>query len=412
MLHCLAATVLVATLPASSMATATATLVDTTIFKAGEGGYDTYRIPAIVQTLQANVLLAFAEGRKLSSSDHGWNDIMQKRSTDNGRSWENLTVVHGESSPGKLVTIGNPAPILDSTTGRLFMLYSRDNAQVGVLHSDDEGISWSGVTNLTDALMVKNNWTTIFTGLSAGFTLAVPSAGSHAGAAANSSCAAAKSRLLVCSNHNGPASPGGSIGRNAGRYSSTIYSDDGGETWLAGTDVGPAGSTECNVGSTTRGGVFMYSRLWNQGAGKPTFGIAQSNDGGVTFPKGFSNAGMDWPQPDCEGTMRVGTSTASSSSYSSSSSPSSSSSLSGAGEPCFMLSAPYGKGRANMTLSHTCGDVPGTWVHDRVLWQGPAAYSAMDTSLDGSTLFVAYERGTKSPYEEIHLNVVPVTKLA
>ena len=77
-----------------------------------------------------------------------------------------------------------------------------------------------------------------------------------------------------------------------------------------------------------------------------------------------------------------------------------------------MLSAPYGKGRANMTLSHTCGDVPGAWVHDRVLWQGPAAYSAMDTSLDGSTLFVAYERGTKSPYEEIHLNVVPVTKLA
>ena len=33
-------------------------------------------------------------------------------------------------------------------------------------------------------------------------------------------------------------------------------------------------------------------------------GIARSGDGGVSFPKGFTASGIDWPQPDCEGTMR------------------------------------------------------------------------------------------------------------
>ena len=75
---------------------------------------------------------------------------------------------------------------------------------------------------------------------------------------------------------------------------------------------------------------------------------------------------------------------------------------------CFVLTAPYGMGRANMTLSYSCGYSPGNWTHDSVLWAGPSAYSAMDTSRDGSTTFVAYERGTKLASEEIHLTQVLV----
>ena len=41
-----------------------------------------------------------------------------------------------------------------------------------------------------------------------------------------------------------------------------------------------------------------------------------------------------------------------------------------------------------------------------VLWPGPSAYSAMDMSRDGNSFFVAYERGAKSAYEEIHLTQV------
>ena len=46
-------------------------------------------------------------------------------------------MVHGESSQSKHVTIGNPAPIVDMATGRVHMLFSRNNKEVGVLSSDD-----------------------------------------------------------------------------------------------------------------------------------------------------------------------------------------------------------------------------------------------------------------------------------
>lgn len=135
-------------------------LADLAVFTSGTEGYNTFRIPAIVQTRQEGVVLAFAEGRKLSSADHGWNDIVMKRSTDNAHTWSNLSIVHGESSAENHVVIGNPAPIVDMASGRVHMIFSRNNAEVGVLHSDDHGITWSKVTELTDTLMKPNNLTT------------------------------------------------------------------------------------------------------------------------------------------------------------------------------------------------------------------------------------------------------------
>ena len=52
------------------------------LFKSGENGYNTFRIPALVVTNEGTVL-AFAEGRKNGSSDTGDIDIVLKRSTDN-----------------------------------------------------------------------------------------------------------------------------------------------------------------------------------------------------------------------------------------------------------------------------------------------------------------------------------------
>lgn len=56
------------------------------LFSSGQGGYHTYRIPAIVRT-PAGTLLAFCEGRKTSAADSGDIDIVLRRSTDNGQTW-------------------------------------------------------------------------------------------------------------------------------------------------------------------------------------------------------------------------------------------------------------------------------------------------------------------------------------
>ena len=79
-----------------------------TVFKAGQNGYHTYRIPVIVRAKNGD-LLAFAEGRKNSGADHGDIDIVMKRSSDEGKTWGPLELVQDEDAdPKAKVWIGNP----------------------------------------------------------------------------------------------------------------------------------------------------------------------------------------------------------------------------------------------------------------------------------------------------------------
>ena len=84
-----------------------------TVYKAGDDGYHTYRIPAIVRAVNGE-LLAFAEARKNGPGDHGDIDIVLKRSTDDGATWGPMQLVQDEwSAPTSKVWIGNPTPIVD-----------------------------------------------------------------------------------------------------------------------------------------------------------------------------------------------------------------------------------------------------------------------------------------------------------
>ena len=148
-----------------------AALVDTALFTNGMLNYSMYRIPGIVQGRGDGVLLAFAEARKLSGSDHGWVDLALRRSTDAGQTWSPIQIVRSESNASQHVTVGNPAPILDSVTGRVFLWFSRDNREMAYMTSDDNGATWSEPVEMTDAIMTPRNWTSVFTGLSGGLTL-------------------------------------------------------------------------------------------------------------------------------------------------------------------------------------------------------------------------------------------------
>ena len=63
-------------LAATAAATTAASppMTNSTPFVSGEDGYHTYRIPSLAR-LPTGELLLFAEGRKLSSADHDWNDV-------------------------------------------------------------------------------------------------------------------------------------------------------------------------------------------------------------------------------------------------------------------------------------------------------------------------------------------------
>src|SRR5690242_1659214 len=98
----------------------------TDVFISGNDGYHTYRIPAIVLTTNGTVL-AFCEGRKNSRSDTGRIDLLLKRSTDGGKTWSAQQIIRSDGDN----VCGNPAPVVDETTGIVWLLMRSEERRVG-----------------------------------------------------------------------------------------------------------------------------------------------------------------------------------------------------------------------------------------------------------------------------------------
>jgi sialidase-1 len=243
-----------------------------TVFKSGQDGYHTYRIPVIVRAKNGD-LLAFAEGRKKSAADHGDIDIVLKRSSNGGRSWSPLELVQDETSdPTAKVWIGNPTPVVDHADakhpGRIWLVFTRSNAKMFVTSSDNNGKTWSERQEITPAAG-KPAWDWYAAGPVHGIQLG---RGPHAG------------RLVIPCDHQIKAY--GSWG------SHLVYSDDHGATWkLGAADThaadDPLHPNECVAVELTDGRVYVNARDQN-GSDPTTRVIAYSSDGGETFDAPFA----------------------------------------------------------------------------------------------------------------------------
>ena len=103
---------------------AAAEFSDQVVVRAGEGGYHTYRIPAAIVTRTDTVVL-FLEGRKGSHSDFTAIDLLALRSQDGGRTWDKPHVVSTQGTTAEQISIGNPCPVYDLETGRIWCSFNR-----------------------------------------------------------------------------------------------------------------------------------------------------------------------------------------------------------------------------------------------------------------------------------------------
>jgi sialidase-1 len=229
------------------------------LFNDGEGGYNTFRIPAIVaidkneinQTtevaIEKDYLIALAEGRKNSSHDIGYIDIVMKTSIDGGNTWSDLNIVLSYmESYGKVGKVGNPTILYDYQTAKINLIhmiashesdfhYKTYNVQ-GIIN-DELSIDW-GEPFIIDSLEVNDIGNRGADGVSADTIMVGPGKGIQLKYGANAG------RLVI------PCS-------NAG-FSFAYFSDDGGLTWARGENA--SAGNECEIAELSSGELIMVSR--------------------------------------------------------------------------------------------------------------------------------------------------------
>jgi sialidase-1 len=368
--------------PATAYAAPAGDITYSTVFERGEGGYHTFRIPAIVKAADGS-LLAFAEGRLDDPSDDGDIDLVLKRSSDGGATWGPLKVV-ADDGPNKW---GNPVPILDRNTGRVVVNTTRTaghvtggDVQCGrvtqeetrrsfIQFSDDHGVTWSEPVDITGDVR-PDNWRHFVGGPGHGIQLAE---GANAG------------RLVIPGNHSvAPADPDQECAGGAQSGGHSLYSDDGGKTWhLGAVDrpgdgvVNPNESAVVELGDGT-----LYFSTRNQGGSAPPRRAATtSSDGGTTF---------DAPYAAVEG---ITTSQVQGSLLRLPGAP--------AARERVVFSAPgHASSREKLTLWSSFDDAA-TWSPSLTVYDGPAGYSDL-VHLDERALGVIFENGERL-YDETEL---------
>jgi len=117
----------------------------TTVVFEPSGDYAAMRIPALVLT-QKGTLLAFCEGRIGSASDTTDMDMLMRRSTDGGKTWEPARVIASRQTGAT----SNPTPIVDKD-GTIHLLYQRQYTHAYYTRSTDDGKTWSAAVDITYA---------------------------------------------------------------------------------------------------------------------------------------------------------------------------------------------------------------------------------------------------------------------
>lgn len=333
------------------------------LFRQGDFGYHTFRIPALIQAPDGS-LLAIAEGRKNGWRDNGEIHTIVRRSEDGGQTWGPLQVIWQDGEN----TCGNPTVLVDAIKERVWVFMTHNLGQdtfrqiargesaggrtIWSSYSDDNGLSWSTPRKHPELQPSNVRWDA--TGPGNGIQVRE---GPYAG------------RLIVPAN------------------SRNLYSDDHGETWHE-TAWLPAGTSEATIVEIANGALIRNSRATGTLRDHRRRIVNQSNDGGATW-----TAFRPHPQltcPVCQASIV------------SHWDPSSRQRMLVFANPADYLddgSASHDR-RLNMTVRLSMSDGE-KFEYTRRIFEGDSAYSSV-ASLDDGAIALLYENGDGWPYHRIN----------
>ncbi len=329
------------------------------VFWGNDGHYPAYRIPAITRT-SAGTLLAFAEGRQ-SLSDHAKNDIVLKRSTDDGETWEPLQLMWDAGND----SLNNPCVVQlhDVFPGRLLLMFQKypygcHESCVGpgytgnvcrnyLMWSDDDGRTWSAPWETTTQVKRPTVATSIASGPGVGIQ---KRHAPHAG------------RVVF------PFNQGGS-----GWSVYAVYSDDGGLSWSWGdladdSQLGGIDANEVQMAELSDGRLILNARS----TGGSYRLVAESADGGQTWTPLRQETGLI--EPHCNASILQLTDP-----------------VDGFAKRRMLYAGPNSTGSRSHGRVWLSYDDGATWPASRELYAGGYAYSTL-ADIDQRRLGVLFEK--------------------
>ena len=78
---------------------------------------------------------------------------MLKHSEDGGNTWSEQQLAYREEGD---IAIGNPCLVVDRDTATLWLLFCRNNHNVLVTHSSDDGLTWAEPRDITANAKKRN----------------------------------------------------------------------------------------------------------------------------------------------------------------------------------------------------------------------------------------------------------------
>jgi sialidase-1 len=238
------------------------TIATQDLASAGEGS-PFYRIPALAVSTKGTVLASYDARPTLGDLPSNIH-IVLRRSTDNGRTWQDQTIVRDDPAPHGY---GDPSLVVDRVTGRIFLFYAAgqnqgfqggatgtDENDPNVLqadysYSDDDGLTWAH-RRITSQVK-EPAWGGMFAASGEGIQI---QRGAYAG------------RLVQQY----------TVKYQGQNWAMSAYSDDHGATWEHGALVGP-GMDENKSVELSDGRLMLNVRA------APYRKVAYSSDGGQSW---------------------------------------------------------------------------------------------------------------------------------